>query len=366
MRAEDLPPPIATAIDDAGLTPFLGSDYHICGLSQDGSGSPYFMISHIVGGRPHKEVRPLDVFRPPSFSGDGVDLVSFWRRAMGGRDPDATPPRITGLDDSDLPGLGSMSPERAAVLRNETARMIHQYGSMASTILEEVERVLSVLVLEFQVVDAERNERLGDSILILPPQSLFEDRGRWAGGRIHNGWDMVTSGASAEEVDDYLNTLVEWVGVNTDLLHAQRHGVQTELGRLDPIRGRIAALIARWDALNGYLKGAALGITGAGKGVDTATHDDEKPQISLPYEDEAGAWDFSPNALWLPYGKTVMNAEVENRLAKRRGAERWEHIHERLIRKHGKSLEERGLRAKDLGKDALSGIKAKHNEGAYR
>lgn len=141
--------------------------------------------------------------------------------------------------------------------------MIGRKGLIVVNMLQQVQQVLEVLLLEFAEVDKQRRECLGPSTLNVPYASITEARERWAGGRIRNAWEMIGKGATAEEVDKYLDSLVEWEGVNPDLLRAQRHGLRIELLRVDSMREEICDLLGRWDALERFLASDALGIAGA-------------------------------------------------------------------------------------------------------
>lgn len=109
MRLEDLPPFLRLAIENAGLAEFLDRNYTICRVNESGDSNPYFMPSTIVGGRSSANDPRLNPLSPPQITGDGRELIDFWRIATGGMDPHALRPRITGRVILSFPTLARLA-----------------------------------------------------------------------------------------------------------------------------------------------------------------------------------------------------------------------------------------------------------------
>ena len=108
--------------------------------------------------------------------------------------------------------------------------------------------------------------------------------------------------------------------------------------------------------------------TGEGSLGDADGHPDEEPNEStgLPFSDEEAVTTFSPLAKWLPFGKTVLNAEAENRLARRTKGKRWQHMRARLDEKHGAALSKSGLSTADFDSHSLTQINKANRQKKYK
>lgn len=275
MRFEDLPPDLRDAIEKAELEKFVARGYAIHADPEQ----PYFTPSTIVGGRSTSRDPRLDPFDPPSFDGDGSEIVRFWTAATGGAD--SSRPLVGPGERAKFQGVANLTPERASLLRNEIGRTIADKGRNLGNLLQEAKAILTVLLREFVEIDEQLSERLSKSTLKVPYRNINEARHRFAGGRVRNAWDMITTGESKETVDQYITTLCDWDGVHEGLLRAQRYGLQKILAIADPIRDGLKKMLGQRTAYQATITAHVLGATSAIVAGTGRTRNKSKPHEGL-------------------------------------------------------------------------------------
>lgn len=275
MRFEDLPPDLRDAIEKAELEEFVARGYAIHADPEQ----PYFTPSTIVGGRFTSRDPRLDPLDPPSFDGDGSEIVRFWTAATGGAD--SSRPFVGPAERAKFQAVANLAPERASLLRNEIGRTIADKGHNWATLLQEAKAILTVLLLEFVEIDEQLSERLSKSTLNFPYGNINEARHRFAGGRVRNAWDMITTGESKETVDQYLATLSDWGGVHEGLLRAQRYGLQKILEIADPMRDGLTRMLGQRAAYQATITALVFGATTASVAGTDRIRKKSKPHEGL-------------------------------------------------------------------------------------